>query len=62
MKIRLNISCYRKPYRIEQVDFKTPVEEVFSSDLHISEKKDIVNKNAGLLEKKYNKTYYQSLL
>lgn len=55
--INFKIIYFRRPHRIENVEYKAAVEEVYKSDLMIDEKKYIVNKTLGLAEKKFNKSH-----
>jgi hypothetical protein len=57
MKLKVKILHYRKPSHIIDVDFKTPIDEVFSNkNLSKNLKKYIANKITGLIEKKENKS------
>jgi len=50
------VKYVRKYSRLETVDFKTPIDEMYDSPVLSGEsKKYIVNKTTGLWEKKYNK-------
>jgi hypothetical protein len=55
--IKFNILYYLDPSNIEEVDFKTPVQEVYKSNIDDELKKSVVNVATGLLEKKYNKKH-----
>lgn len=56
LNINYEILYYRKPFKLEEVDFKTPVDELYNNDcLDSSIKKHIANKLTGLLEMKSNK-------
>jgi hypothetical protein len=55
--INYKILYYLEPSNIEEVDFKTPIEEVYKSDIPDHLKKSAVNIVTGLLEKKYNKVH-----
>lgn len=47
----------RKPYKIEEVNFKTAVNELYKKQISTEQKKMIVNKLTGMLELKYNKAH-----
>ena len=47
----------RRPSKIEVVDYKTVVDNVYDTELDDSDKKYIINKTTGLLELKYNKRH-----
>ena len=54
--IKYNILYYRKPYKLVDVDFKTPIEELYKSEtIDDDKKKAIVNRLTGMLELKRNK-------
>ena len=54
-KIPFAIKSFRRPYKIEQVNYKQPVETLYANiKISDSDKKDIVNKTSGLLEKRFN--------
>jgi len=55
--IKYKIHYVRKPFKIEDVDFKPAINELFESDLSMSLKKRISLVTTGLLEKKINKVY-----
>jgi hypothetical protein len=60
--ISYKILYYRKPYKLEEVDFKTPVNELFESDCIDSNlKKYIANKLTGILELKRNKNHISKI-
>ena len=46
-----NIIYFRRPSKINDVDFSKPIDELYRTDLSIEHKKFIVNKTTGLLEK-----------
>jgi len=59
--IEYDIIYYRRPSSLIEVDFKTPIEELYKKDfssnneeIELKIKKYIVNVLSGLLEKKYN--------
>lgn len=53
--IKFNILKYRRPSNLIESDFKTPIDELYKTDLCTDMKKFIVNVCTGLLEKLYNK-------
>lgn len=54
-KIPFTIKSFRRPYHIEHVNFKHPIETLYANPkVSDSDKKDIVNKTTGLLEKRFN--------
>jgi len=55
--IKFEIQLFRRPYKIENVNYKKAVEELYATDLDIDNKKHIPNKTSGLLEKKYNTSH-----
>jgi hypothetical protein len=56
--IKYNVLQYRKPYKIVDVDFKTPIDTLYQDEnIDIEVKKNIVNKITGLMEQKYNKQH-----
>lgn len=57
----VKIHYYRKPIKIEEVDFKTPVKELYERDIPIEFKKMIINKLTGMLELKYNKNHLSKI-
>jgi hypothetical protein len=59
--VQYKILFQRKPFKIEEVDYKTPVLEVFQSKLPTDMKKIIVNKLTGMLELKFNKGHVSKL-
>jgi len=55
--IKYKILYQRKPLNIEEVDYKTTVEQLYNDDtIDTDNKKNIINKITGLLEQKYNKS------
>ena len=58
IQLKYKIHYYRKPLNIVDVNFKSPVDEVYSNNkLSTQLKKDIVNRTIGQLGKKYNKAH-----
>ena len=56
INIEYKILYYRKPFKLEEVDFKTPVNNLYSNEFIDDDiKKYIANKLTGLLELKRNK-------
>lgn len=56
-ELEYKIHYFRKPYRIEEVDYNKPIDELYSNKLISSNfKKNIVNKITGLLEQKKNRS------
>ena len=57
-KIPYEILYYRRPSKIIDVDFQTPIEELYKNDeIDVDKKKTIVNKMTGLMETKLNHSY-----
>lgn len=64
-KFKYKILYYRRPHKIEEVDYSSVVEEVYNNEFKsfededevIKMKKNICNKITGLLEMKYNKQF-----
>ncbi|MBS1736426.1 MAG: hypothetical protein JSS98_07425 [Bacteroidetes bacterium] len=57
-KIKFVIHAFRRPSRLEQVNFKGAVEKLFNNEkLSMEHKKFIANKTTGLTEKKYNSAH-----
>ena len=60
--IQYKIHYYRKPFKLEEVDFKTPVHELYNNDSIDSDlKKYIANKLTGILELKRNKSHISKI-
>lgn len=60
--IKYKIHYYRKPFKLEEVDFKTPVHELYNNDSIDSDlKKYIANKLTGILELKRNKSHISKI-
>ena len=60
--IKYKIHYYRKPFKLEEVDFKTPVQNLYSNDSIDSDlKKYIANKLTGILELKRNKSHISKI-
>lgn len=57
----IKILQYRRPLRIEDVDFLTPVKELYEKDIPTEFKKMIINKLTGMLELKYNKNHLSKI-
>ena len=56
--IEVLVRNFRRPCKIEEVNFNEPLEELFANEkLETKDKKDIVNKTIGLCEKKYNSSH-----
>ena len=56
------ILYYRKPFKLEEVNFKTPVDELYNNDSIDSDlKKYIANKLTGILELKRNKSHISKI-
>ncbi len=54
--ISVTILSFRRAWKIEQVNYKQPIDELYANEkLSEGDQKDIVNKTAGLAEKWYNK-------
>lgn len=53
--IEFTIKYVRKYSKLEPVNFKKAVSDLYESDIHEDSKKYIVNKTTGLLEKKFNR-------
>lgn len=51
------IHKFRKPSFIKEVDFETPINELYDTDLQTEIKKHLVNKLTGVLEQKNNKSH-----
>lgn len=53
--IDVAVKCFRRPSRLEQVNYQQPIDELYANDkLEVFHKKHIVNKTTGLSEKKFN--------
>jgi len=53
--IQVKIQAYRRPSRLERVNYKRSIERLYKNDkIELSHKKHIVNKTTGLTEKRYN--------
>lgn len=56
--IQFKIHAFRRPCNLEQVNYEDPVNDVYKNEkLTTQNKKDIVNRTTGLLEKKYNSAH-----
>jgi len=56
------ILYYRKPFKLEEVNFKTPVDELYNNESIDSDlKKYIANKITGILELKRNKSHISKI-
>jgi len=51
------ILYYRTPYKTVDVDYKSPVDDLYKTDISESFKKQIVNRTTGLLEKTRNRNH-----
>ena len=55
--VKYRIISYMTALKIEDVDFKTPIDELYSKQMPSDFKKMIVNKITGMMELKYNKNH-----
>lgn len=57
-QIDVGIHHFRRPYKLEPVNYKSAIDELYANDtLKNEHKKHIVNKTTGLAEKKYNSAH-----
>lgn len=56
--LKYDILYYRRPSKFIEVDFETPVNELYNNDkINKEVKKNIINKITGLMEQKHNKAH-----
>ena len=59
--VKYKILQVRKPYEIKEVDFRTPINELYEKQIDMDMKKLIVNKITGMMELKYNKNHISKI-
>ena len=62
INVNYKIHYFRRPYKIEDVDYKTYVDDLYNNEnIEIDYKKNIANKITGLLERRVNRAEYTEI-